>query len=467
MHALTTKQIIVLVACAVGMVFLVTFLFMYLGVERKSDRGGGPVQELLRISNKATWGPEWPGEPAERVRDYEWTQQGHYHFWFQGFRDQPVWVGLISKSCKCSTVELGLAPEETMSLNEEERADWIEKNHASVSWKALERDDREGINVPGRSGGWIRLSWDGKTATDNGEKLGAELQSARIWLKGDKEAIEVSLDVPVRFVAPVQALLLGADSKPVDPERDAFERAMAPGKGDQLEYRFLLWSSTRDQFTVQPSPAGNKDYVTCSQPVPLTEEQRKELVTQLARRVVGAYYVTVTARSYLDDDNQLDLGPFKLSTSMSLPDVPEQKRLALNVQGRVDGWITVRSRASYGRVEGRIDLGSFSRRRNKIHEDTTISADSDTICLELDKERMSKYDFLDVKLEPPRMDAGKKLWTLTVTVLAEKVSGPLADRDAAVYLNIFQDADCEKSPRPEGKKPLRRIKIPVLGQANY
>lgn len=426
MKALTMTQQVLLVVAVVILVFIVGLVYMYRPAADPNtpDRGPGPAQEQghLKFTRPRV---QWELDRGE-TGEFESDVPGHHDFWFHNDRDVPVQLGLNWKNCHCSNVKVCLAPDKHKAPEEPERS--------QLSWKQLDTADTEGIEVPPGARGWVRLGWIS-------DKLGLERLEAIVWTRMNKEPGKVLLELPVNFVRAVQ--LLPAEFPLGE---------LSLGSGERT-FDLICWSPTRHQFSLKPEPASHR-CITCGQPVELKDEERKALETQAGRPVRCAYRVPVTVRERIDENTQLDLGPFREEVVLSVTE-PVKLRVSSNVSGKVsDGALKVPM------LDGasRINLKSFSANEEKTLEVFIESPRSD-LELKLDEKTS---DFLKAsKVEVDSQAGTQKTWKLTVKVPANSAPGRFPNdlegfRDCAVYLQISRD-----------NQPWRRIRIPVEGNAQF
>ena len=307
-----------------------------------------------------------------------------------------------------------------------------------LEWHTVEpkeaKPGAEGVVVPPKRGGWVRLEW-------NGEKLGDQKLGTAFWMNDIYAGVTVNLEVAVRFIEALRVL------------PDGREIGVGPiNVGDRpKEVSFTVVSATRDTFTLEPmSEEAQKEkhpFVRAGKPVPLTADQLKKLTTELKLPVLSGYSVPVTVRERLDDGRQNDMGPFR--TGVRLKSDASDEELTLVVNGTVHGDIVVASDAE----KDRIRLETFSAKNGMTK--TAILESNAAADLELEK----KPDFMDVELKATTAGAGgRKTWQLTVKIGPNAVNGPFPRqddallRDTAVYLKTKSE-------------PPRRIRIPVSGTA--
>ena len=147
-----------------------------------------PDLPLTVVEKVAVWDPEDPIYSAE----FEKGSQGHYDFWVSNAHKTPVNVALLTASCVCTEVQLGIVPPAELAAWSQRTRDLVPANLAmglmgvpnlagvlannglgnKVQWTVLNRRDRDsaahGVDVPpadpktGPQWAILRMSWDGK-----------------------------------------------------------------------------------------------------------------------------------------------------------------------------------------------------------------------------------------------------------------------------------------------------------------
>ena len=198
------KQMVVLVLVVVVAVFVLTYVSQFVldkpkqTVKPTPEPGPAPDKLLDFAQDKAIWPKKkWVAEDQEAVAEWEWHKPGHYDFWFENNRDVPVLTGLQTQSCsKCTRIEVGLVTADERQLPKEELAK--KTQDPAFAWSKLELSHQDGITVPARAGGWIRLIW-------TGERLGPERVTADLWSQTrEKGGLQQRLEVPLTFIEPVR-----------------------------------------------------------------------------------------------------------------------------------------------------------------------------------------------------------------------------------------------------------------------
>src|SRR5262245_36617208 len=165
--------IVILIGTVGGIAFVRNWIFT------RDTRPGGPVPELTI---------DFPITVAEGNPEYEVNGNGHHDFRFTNPNDQPLELGLNSKSCKCSKVEaLILTAEDEKQIRNlytigsavqtvaTAAGPWYPLAPAVAAegavqqyldradhWQALEDAGAKVAKVPVRGSGYVRLSWQAK-----------------------------------------------------------------------------------------------------------------------------------------------------------------------------------------------------------------------------------------------------------------------------------------------------------------
>lgn len=422
-------QLIVLGCVVVLVVFLITYTSVLSG-GIKTDGGGVPTPRdpLLLVFTQLQWPPTDPSKP-DAAAVSEWHVEGHHVFWFDTKSDSPVRVGLYNKNCKCTRVEVTVLPDDLKGKSDSEL-----DGHAddpNLTWHVLDRDDTKGFFIPARAAGGVRLNWKGEKLGK--EKLVAEVGSESGGTLGQLLSLTVSLDlVPSLLVTPEDNL------KDSLPDNEVLVGTLRDG--DVRSVNLLCWSQTRSNFSLKVVPP-DEPCIQCGKPERLSKEQGAELAKRDGKEVACAYRVPVTVRERTPDGTQFELGRFRRHIQfVSDPGLDEAD---IAIGGTVRGDITV------GNPDDRdmVQLGSFERGEGRTK---TIPVTSPDARLELALDTVP--DFLKVTLDEEKgQNQLGKVWTLTVTVPPDGMSGPTPPH-TAIYL------------KTKGDRP-RRIRVPVIGNA--
>jgi hypothetical protein len=468
-----TSQSIAAVCILAVMVFGITFAMNYVG-GGGSDPSPGPTpdgeQRQLTFLNEIF--PE-PGEPR---LDCEDKSEGSHDYWFRNENDAPVRLGLNRKSCKCTSVQVFVPPEQAQPKLKP-FVDGLLATRQSSGWQALARDEvrraaaravqasaepqelfrQEVVTVPGGADGWVRLQW-------KGERPGAQLLDATLWM-GSESGKTVTLRAGLMFHEPLRVtreLRLGAVQQ-ADLSRG-------------VEASFLAWSSTRAELKlrVRARRAGDPkaDPFEVGKPVRLSEEDRAALERlhnpeggpppgqgDLAGRVLCAYRIPVTLRAVsADGKTPFDLGPFRRWVQIEAADAGDPVQASL--VGRVRGLVAVANDEQGGVVS----VGTFQRSKGKSTE-VMLESEAEGVRLKVDRGPGRTPDFLTADLGTPERSGRTQTWRMRVGVKPNTVSGPFprpedpGSRDTSVYLKVSRLVGGKETALP----PLR---IPVSGIAN-
>jgi hypothetical protein len=467
-----TKQIVVLTVALVVVVGIVTYTRLNIPVGPNK----GPSEPTLSKARLDFPVQVWPvpkdemsmGSEGEPPPDMEWRVEGHHDFWFENREQQAIPVGLMRMNCKCSRVEIALAPEGwqpapppaaaagqvalgpagAMSVVAQAANEAPPLEPAAppdVSWHPLEqfveKGDSKGVTVPPGGRGWVRIAW-------NSDKVGVERIAADLWMQSPQSgSADVRLEVTLNFVEPIQVF-------PHDKAR--LVDTLNPGDRPR-ETTFTVYSTTRPRFDLAVEADDVQQtkhpFVRCGKPVPLTAEESRLLRETEGIRALSGYTVPVTVAERLEDGRQQDMGPFQAVVELTSP-VSEQP-IHLFVRGAIRGEVTVVSGPDPLKDRDRIRFETFSAR---LGASKTVTIEGDPR-IDITIEQVPA--FLKLNLQENKATApDRKTWTLTVNIPPKAVLGafPRPDdealRDTAIYL------------KAQGQGS-RRIRIPVSGTASY
>jgi len=450
-------QSIAVLAVIVGAVFGLTFLTQNTrtpaekpteAVAATGSISGSP----LRIAEKTA---EWDKDDLQYAAEFERGTRGHYDFWAANPHPVPVNVALMTASCVCTEVQVGVIPPAEWAAWRKRNEDLAAINLAvglmgapnlcgalannglggKVQWTTLHRRDRDaaspGANVPsadpasGPQLAIIRMNWDGKDP--NAVRLTADVQH-RVGTQAEFTHFEVrTMIVPPAMVS--TAMLNFGEL----------------GFNERREVMLYCWSATRDQFSLTIEDLSHDPCIEAGPPRLLTPEERITVARTL--RATGQVPPTKIRSGYAvpiviyerRGNAQLDLGPFSRKLFLKTDAIPEPSIVTL--QGMVRGTIDIGQGADIDRV----NLGAF--RADRPHDATVIvTAKEANTQLRF---RDVKPSYLKVTLTEMPGPLGFKQWKLHVDVDANTVSGILPS-DSAIYLETVTN-------------PPRAIRIPVIG----
>jgi hypothetical protein len=489
-------QVLILILVVAVIVFAVTFAAMYIDFGGNPDGPSGSTADLeARVTFLTTQAPASRLDP-ERGPEYEWHRDEGYDFLFHNDRPEPLAVGLVTMSCKCSQVQVAVLPDAwkqqqapvyaTLVLSAGSRLpggaqaallavdaqavafagqEVCARLKGDLRWQAItDRPEDMGVSIPAHAAGYVRLGF-------KGEALGPQRLTAEVWSRSRDSGLNTRLEVPVTFVQPVQGRLDGVEA-PQDPnlpdsDLHVWSLGGLPTGFDPAKRDFYVWSSTRSKFGLELEPLSGEPFIVCSAPQPLSPAECRELETRLKSAVLAGYRVQVTVRESTNGQ-QLPFGPFRQHIRFHVEG--ELKPVVLNIHGKVRGDIDVVIPDERNHREREfIDLGTFSARQGCLRPNAAALEVPDLQqWLTADRQ---EYDFLDVKVREGASDAalGKKTWHLDLEFRKDSGHrGHFADRsrpgspssECYVYLNVYPSKEAaEKAP----KEPLRRIRIPVRG----
>jgi hypothetical protein len=387
----------------------------------------------------------FPDTPKPRTQ--EAYTPGHYAFHFKSLADTPTTVGVNRKNCKCASVDICLAPEE-WSTDEAALAGKAED--PGLQWTPLEKDG-DGFTIPPGADGWIRVGW-------KDDKAGDQRFAAEMWVFEQGSGVVVTMEVGVSFIDPVSICWEEEQQK-----TDASVGKLSPG--EQRETHFLLWSCTREKFTLTQLQPKDDPCISIGPMTPLSAEELKYLSMEPRKnKALFGYRVAVTVKER-DGERQLDIGPFRRGIAWKADDIAEPVRASVggNVLGEISA--SVAGSPEYPRL----DMGSIDPANPTVHE---IHLESANPQVELTVDEKS-CDLVKVELvegskgKDVTLNDGstRRKWTVKVSFRPESgFRGPFPSWERPGYT----PADCmvafkithagAKDERP------RRVRIPISGQ---
>ncbi len=390
--------------------------------------------------------PAHPGQeppPAE----CELGQSQAHDFWFKNENAQDLPVGVFSKTCQCTSVELWVAPKDWTYVPEPAKRDEAAKKLESSATRTELKEKEGGAVVPAGAVGLLRLTW-------NGSRLGSKSLAATLWMEEKGPGPQQTFDIWTIFVNPVRA---------------AAEYSVGVFSPDELPktvYAYC-WSSTRSELPLDVQLVHNRwedkeasNPFQLGAPVKMTEEElgrlRKEKDWRGGAALAGYKAPLTLRRRSPDGATPMDLGPFRQHLQLKTPG-------AEPVQTAISGWV----RGDLAPVDEKaipVRLGDFVRTKEDVHEMIQLESGPDVTRLELDK-RTPDYLTVDAdSLTQPDRVGGRKIWNLQVKwVPSSGASGPFPRdeddyRDGAVYVRPVYEKTGGPSPPS--------LRIPVVGKAD-
>jgi hypothetical protein len=399
------------------MVFGITFALNYLG-RPKTPAGGGPGPDdtniiparSLRFAR--TVFPESEKEPGVEA---ELNASGHYDFWFANDNDEDLAVGLKSKGCRCSNIEMKVMPPEwkqnflklaeankKATLQEQLRfAGEVDDSHL----RQLEGKEKPVVvehsgtfgKVPAGAFGRIRVQW-------KRDKGGPQVLWAQLWTdQPDNESARLQLKVLI--LEPLQ-------TRPEWPMGTILARDL-PTK----DFAIVCWSATRKSIKVKADRASahqeaKSDPFVVGQPVPMSDQEREQVAQATGmRRIQCAYRIPITLRAVSEDGSMpFDLGPFRRWVVLTAGGDEGIDPVRTVVSGRIEGDVTVGSPNDAGMVS----FGVFERQRG-ARRTVTLQSTLPGLELKLDPDHKVP-DYLQVKLSEKAEtgQGGNRTWKLHV-----------------------------------------------------
>jgi hypothetical protein len=398
---------------------------------------------------------EFPLTVVSGVPEYELHGAGKYEFWFQNPNSEAIELGLKSKSCKCSKIEIiGLTPEEAKTIRQRLPTAAIAQVLAGTSgflsmisisaaantdlcgffnqpdrWQPLvPGDDKKVARVPGDGAGYVRFHWEGRAQ-------GPIRLTAQVWAQLEGKPLtrgsETSLEIPIIIVRAIR----------VYPERTTVQDL---GPNQARSAACYVWSSTRAGFSLSAQEDKEDPCVVCTAEY-LTGEEFQEAAELLAKQESNTHPLSIYRVNVLLNERvpgkQMDLGPFVHEVQLK-PDQEDLEKLAFSIGGTVRGDIQVGGSDD----RDRIVLRTFSFEKGVTQHMAVDTAQPGTEVV-LDS-WSPKY--LNVELVKQQKGDAASHWDLVVTVPPHRGAGALP-KDSHIMLKTLDS-------------PPRRIRIPIIGK---
>lgn len=436
---LSVGQLVLLGCVVVALVFGVTYFSIYLGSGKVADAGGKITERPVLLAFSQT---KWPLDPEKPENtDYDAVVEagtpGHHVFGFESKSTNPVRVWLDDKNCKCTSVEVGTFPEG------QKAPPGAPDGYADkLDWHVLPKDDTKGVTIPGNTDGAVRLTW-------SGEKQGKQQLRAVLGTEaGMNYSDPITLRLALDLVPPMQ---VNAEDDLKDAPANNEIMLDTLTAGDTRTVNLLCWSQTRSDFPLKVELPDNDPCVQLGKVHKLSKEESAELGKRDKKDVRCAYRVPVTVVERTESGTQFELGRFRRYVKFVSGERGIEP-ITFTLLGIVRGDVTV------GTPDDRdmVMLGSFEREDGKTRSipvttpDPRIDLEKEGIAVGPTIVKEPEYLKAELKLEDAQGQLGR-VWTLTVTVPPNTLSGPLPPHTAVVL-------------RTRGEHP-RRIRVPVTGNA--
>jgi hypothetical protein len=373
-------------------------------------------------------------------------QQGYHDYWFRNPSDNDLTVGLRSVSSmdfrgkvsdvnsKGLRVELYRVPEQSLpDLPPEPKQEAIARELGEkLEGRSLAIE--EGLTVPGRAIGWLRLHWDAEQLHWDAERPEPRRLDVVLWMGHPQDNQPTQLAANLLIVRP---LLVEKEVSLGTMEARSLPRSCPVYCG----------SATRSDLRVEaevehhgrPGPADPLEIESVER---LSDAERRERAKSADGPMYHrcAYRVTVKLRDVsADGTTPFEWGPFQRSLRLKCAGTDVAQQVVL--RGTVQGDVVVGAPNTGGGLDIQGGTGAV-----------LLQSDVPGLELEVDAARTPEYLEVPPLKEPEVASSGHRTWRLVVKVRPNKVSGPLPG-DCAVYV------------KRKGGAP-RTIRVPVVGLSN-
>ncbi|MGL4549786.1 MAG: hypothetical protein ACRC33_01255, partial [Gemmataceae bacterium] len=458
------SQWAIAVGALAALVFVIVFAGQYLGgdpggpASRPRDNPAGVFDRELTFATKTA--------PADgSVIEVEDKGHGEASFFFFNPNAQPVKVGLVRSSCRCTEAELHLLPGDgpgwvaalaTAAVGQSGGGPLALAGSHPLGLAALAKaaqlnelkKDKEAVTVPPGAAGWVRMGWHANAA-------GPLRLEATLWMEDPNLGKRATLEIGTFAHEPFRV-------RPALNFGTVREADLAAGG---VKSEVVVWSATRADFRLAVSPGSvrtdpKSDPLEIGTPVPLTPEERREMERGTGEQVPGGvrsgWKVPLMLKAVAaDGKTPLDIGPFRRTLVVSSADVPEVEPKQISLSGRVRGVVEIGSDGEGGDVA----FGSFPRKGGRT-DSVTLTSEVSGLELTVDAARTSK--FLTATIEPPQSVGGtRRIWRLKLTVKPGAATGRFPRKEDALY----EDSAVYLIGSAPGQTP-RPVRIAVFGTAS-
>ncbi len=427
-------QLVAFVLVVAGVVFVASLVWNSLGRTKvpSSASESKPERMLIKIDDS----PQMPDQFAFGEEDCT------HDFWFEnnfegGAEEVEVGVNTM-KTCTCSKLEIGLAPENWKDQFAACKAEkWKDvprgkrqELQADVEWHPLDKESPQKgtpprtFKVPPNRSGWLRVHWKGIAAVP------AQFQMkdffAVLWARTAKaDGQDITVVSRALFVSDVFMETKGGVDK------DSYDLKVnntdALSQNDEVPVEVIFWSSRLDRFDWNDYiQKPDKNNVVWSDPVPLTKEELAEIRTRsMPRNPKCGYRLNLRLK---------DLPFGRFHETLQLLRHAENRVV---VTGRVAGPVRVIA-ADPSNPSDAVVLGSMSRARllqEGYYHEVILEVDTG-VALQLDEKQTKVPDF--IKLEGPAKKEGSERWRIIVRISRDKPPEPQKFGDMGESLVVLK-----------------------------
>ena len=224
----STQGIIALGVAAV-LVFVGTFLVNYLHSGKTTTQITAAPQAKLTFADLETNFPDQSQPPAQEEIG---TPKSH-DFWFKNDNPTAMPVGVFSKTCQCTHVQIWVVPADWKEIPPPADREQAMKKLEGLTkpTELLDRDnDSPAPSVPAGAVGVLQLRW-------KGDRLGPKDLAAVLWMGEKGLGPQQRFLIRTVFVGPLRTI----------PELDLGDQ---PQENLPIKASFPCWSSTRTSFNL-------------------------------------------------------------------------------------------------------------------------------------------------------------------------------------------------------------------------
>ncbi len=432
-----TQGIIALVVAA-ALVFGGTFVVNYL----HGGKGVAPVaapQARLTFADAET---NYPGK-AEPPSEQELGESKSHDFWFRNDNAAPLPVGVFSKTCQCTHVELWVAPADWKTIPAPDDREKSVKELEGLT-QPTELMDRETNppSVPAGAVGVLRLRW-------KGDRPGPKDLAAVLWMGEKGLGPQQRFLIRTVFIGPMRVTPGEFDIGSLQQEKLTFKTSIP------------CWSSTRKEFpldveVVQNRLTNESNPFTVGKPVPFKPEDFARMRKDPRNGdVLSGYMVPIELlKVSRDKTTPFDLGLFRQRIELKMD---EDHKAQVVVTGMIEGDLRIVGADAVNPVH----FPAFDR-TTEASQPVVVESGADVASLTLDEHRTPA--FLGVEFPAKaEVNGDRKVWQLRVKWKPESDAEGVFPRDAEGY----RDSAIYIKPvyaQPGAAAPA--LRIPVNGKAD-
>lgn len=422
----------------VVLVFGGTFLVNYLHSGKSTAKIAAP-QERLTFADLETNYPEQSERPVEE----EIGAPKSHEFWFKNDNPKALPVGVFSKTCQCTHVELWIAPADWKEIPADREKAMKDLEQATQPTELMDKDnDAPPPSVPAGAVGALRLRW-------KGDRAGPKDLAAVLWMGEKGAGPQQRFLIRTVFIGPLRSV-------------PGMDFGNIPQEKLPIHSVFPCWSSTRTEFPVDAHVLQNRlnkesNPFVVGTPVKFTKKDVEFMQRDPENgAVLSGYMVPIELRKVSPDGKTpFDLGLFRQRIELKMD---EDNKVQVVVTGSIEGDLKV-----VGKDAGEpLHFPSFDR-TTAVSLPVVVESEADVASLTLDRDRTPGFLDVDFPAGPEKI-GDRKTWTLRVKWNPASGDAGVFPRDEEGY----RDSAVYIKPvvAQAGATAPASLRIPVFGKAD-